>query len=341
MPNVPFWPSGNVPAALTLPAMVLRGLLLAGLVWLLGPFAAANAQQKFMSIGTGGVTGVYYPTGGAICRQVNEARKSHGFRCWVESTNGSIDNVKAIRSGELHFGVVQSDWQFHAYNGSSGFQADGPFSELRSVFSIYPEPVTIVARADARAAILSDLKGKRVNIGSIGSGARGTWEVLEEALPWDRGDFARATELDAIDTGDALCAGEIDAYFWVVGHPSTLTQETLSSCDANLVEVTGPVADGLVAEHSFYSATTIPAGMYDNARAIRTFGVAATLVTSSEVSAQSVYTLAKAVLGNLDAFKLLHPAFANLDPADMVASSLSAPLHDGAVTAYRELGLMD
>jgi hypothetical protein len=303
--------------------------------------APAAAQQNHISIGTGGVTGVYYPTGGAICRRVNEDRKLHGFRCWVESTNGSIDNIEAIRAGELQFGVVQSDWQFHAFNGSSSFKEAGAYSDLRSVFSIYPEPVTIVAREDAEVAVLSDLRGRRVNIGSKGSGARATWEVLEQALPWSREDFAEVTELDAIDTGDALCAGEIDAYFWVVGHPSTLTQETLASCPANLVEVTGAGADVLIDKHPFYTAVTIPAGLYNDNDAVRTFGVAATLVTSSNVSADRVYTLVKAIFSDLDAFKLLHPAFADLDPKRMLTESLSAPLHEGAEKAYRELGLMD
>ena len=263
----------------------------AALIWLSMPCAPAQAQQKFISIGTGGVTGVYYPTGGAICRRVNESRKSHGFRCWVESTNGSIDNIEAIRAGELQFGVVQSDWQFHAYNGSSSFAAEGAYGDLRAVFSIYPEPVTIVARADASAGNLADLKGKRVSIGNLGSGARATWEVLEDALPWSRADFSRVFELDAIDIGDALCAGDIDAYFWVVGHPSSLTQETLSSCEANLVSVTGGAVDNLVAEFPFYSKVTIPAGTYDDVPAVETFGVTATLVTSSKVPVDEVYTL--------------------------------------------------
>lgn len=316
-------------------------IVFAAFIWLSMPGAPAQAQQKFISIGTGGVTGVYYPTGGAICRRVNESRKSHGFRCWVESTNGSIDNIEAIRTGELQFGVVQSDWQFHAYNGSSTFASKGAYGDLRAVFSIYPEPVTIVARADAAAVSLADLKGKRVNIGNLGSGARGTWEVLEAALPWSRADFSKVLELDAIDIGDALCAGDIDAYFWVVGHPSSLTQETLASCDANLLAVAGEAVDSLVAEYPFYSTTTIPAGTYDDVPAIETFGVAATLVTSSNVPAEEVYTLAKAVLGDLDAFKLLHPAFANLDAGSMVSDGLSAPLHEGAERAFRELGLIN
>ena len=125
----------------TLFGAVVTGALVMG--------AAASAQdQQFISIGTGGVTGVYYPTGGAICRLVNRDRKEHGIRCAVESTGGSVYNINTIKAGELEFGVAQSDWQYHAYNGTSQF-SDNPFPELRAVFSVHPEPFTLLARADA------------------------------------------------------------------------------------------------------------------------------------------------------------------------------------------------
>jgi len=108
--------------------------------------APAAHAEEFITIGTGGVTGVYYPTGGAICRLVNKGRKDHGIRCSVESTGGSIYNIKTIRAGELEFGVAQSDWQFHAYNGTSRFEEDGAFEGLRAVFSVHPEPFTVGAR---------------------------------------------------------------------------------------------------------------------------------------------------------------------------------------------------
>ena len=323
----------------------MRGLFLAAacavVVAVTAAGGPAHAEQKFISIGTGGVNGVYYPTGGAICRRVNEARKEHGFRCWVEATNGSIDNVEAVRSGDLHFGVVQSDLQFHAYRGSAGFAEKGAFGDMRSVFSIYPEPVTIVARRDAAVETIGDLKGKRLSIGNPGSGARSTWEVLERALGWKRSDLKKALELPATDTGDALCDNKIDAYFWLVGHPSALTEETLTSCDANLVQVTGSKIDALIAENPFYRKSSIIAGMYTNMEAVATFGVSATIVTSSAVPEDAVYTLVKAVAGDIKAFRLLHPAFTGLDLAQMIKEGLTAPLHDGALKAYRELGLLE
>jgi len=298
------------------------------------------AQQQFVSIGTGGVTGVYYPTGGAICRLVNKNRKEHGIRCSAESTGGSIYNINTIKAGELEFGVAQSDWQYHAYNGTSKFEEAGKFEKLRAVFSVHAEPVTVIARDDAGIANISDVKGKRMNIGNPGSGTRGTWEVLEGALGWQRSDLALAAEMKSAETGAAVCDGKIDAYFWLVGHPSALTQESLASCAAHLVDVTGPEVDKLIADNSYYRKATIPAGMYNNDKDITTFGVGATFVTSADVPEDVVYVVVKAVFENFDQFKKLHPAFANLKPEEMIKDGLSAPLHDGAVKYYKEQGWM-
>lgn len=300
----------------------------------------ASAQQQFISIGTGGVTGVYYPTGGAICRLVNKGRKKHGIRCSAESTGGSIYNINTIRANELEFGVAQSDWQYHAYNGTSKFKDKGKFEKLRAVFSVHPEPVTVIARDDSGIKNISDVKGKRLNIGNPGSGTRGTWEVLEKALGWQRSDLKLAAEMKSAETGQAVCDGKIDAYFWLVGHPSALTQESLASCAAHLVNVTGPAIDKLVADKPYYRTATIPAGMYNNKADVTTFGVGATFVTSTDVSEKVVYVVVKAVFDNFDQFKKLHPAFANLDPKEMIKDGLSAPLHAGAIKYYKEKGWM-
>ncbi len=301
---------------------------------------AKAAEQQFISIGTGGVTGVYYPTGGAICRLVNKMRKETGIRCSAESTGGSIYNINTIRAGELEFGVAQSDWQYHAYNGTSKFKDQGKFADLRAVFSVHPEPVTVIASDSSGVKNLTDVKGKRLNIGNAGSGTRGTWEVLEEALGWKRSDLKLAAEMKSAETGAAVCDGKIDAYFWLVGHPSALTQESLASCDAHLVNVTGPAIDKLVSDNSYYRTATIPAGMYNNKEDVTTFGVGATFVTSAKVSDKVVYTVVKAVFDNFDGFKKLHPAFGNLTEKEMISDSLSAPLHAGAVKYYKERGWM-
>jgi TRAP transporter TAXI family solute receptor len=213
---------------LTVPALALgvaAGFMLASAT---GPTSAA--EQQFVSIGTGGVTGVYYPTGGAICRLVNKGRKEHGVRCSVESTGGSVYNINTIRQGELDFGVAQSDWQFHAYNGTSKFEEQGPFENLRAVFSVHPEPFTVVARADSGIGSFADLEGKRVNIGNPGSGQRGTMEVVMGTLGWDKDSFALASELKSAEQSQALCDNKIDAMIFTVGHPSGSIKEATTSC---------------------------------------------------------------------------------------------------------------
>ena len=304
--------------------------------------APAVQAEEFITIGTGGVTGVYYPTGGAICRLVNKGRKEHGIRCSVESTGGSVYNINTIREGELEFGVAQSDWQYHAYNGSSKFEEAGAFEDLRAVFSVHPEPFTVVARADAGVSSFADLKGKRVNIGNPGSGQRGTMEVLLDAMGWSTDDFALATELKAAEQSAALCDNQIDAMVYTVGHPSGSIQEATTACDSVLVNVTGDVVDGLIADNSFYRSASIPGGMYRGSdNDTTTFGVGATFVTSASVSEDAVYAVVSSVFNNFDDFKKLHPAFANLKAEEMAKAGLSAPLHPGAAKYYKEQGWIE
>lgn len=302
---------------------------------------AKPAPQTFVSIGTGGVTGVYYPTGGAICRLVNKKRKETGLRCSVESTGGSVFNINAIRQGELEMGVAQSDWQFHAYNGTSKFKDAGKFEDLRAVFSVHAEPATLVVRADSGIKEFKDLKGKRVNVGQPGSGTVATYDVIAEAYGQKRSDLKLASELKSSEMGQALCDNKIDAYFIMVGHPAGLVKETTTTCDARIANIHGPEVEKLVKDHTYYRYASVPAGMYiDNPTAAKTFGVGATFVSSAKVPEDVIYEVVKAVFENLEDFKKLHPAFKNLKATEMVKDSLSAPLHDGAMKYYKEKGLI-
>ena len=300
----------------------------------------ASAQQ-FVTIGTGGVTGVYYPTGGAICRLVNKGKNEHGIRCSVESTGGSVYNLNAIAAGELDMGVAQSDWQYHAYNGTSKFQEAGANKDLRAVFSVHPEPFTVVARADSGIKTFTDLKGKRVNIGNPGSGQRGTMEVVMEKMGWSTGDFKLASELKAAEQSAALCDNKVDAIVYVVGHPNGSIKEATTSCEASLVNVDGKEISELIDANSYYRTAVIPGGMYTGSdNDTMTFGVGATFVSSAKVDEKVIYNVVKAVFENFDQFKKLHPAFANLKKEEMIKDGLSAPLHDGAMKYYKEAGLM-
>lgn len=299
----------------------------------------ALAQQQFVSIGTGGVTGVYYPTGGAICRLMNKSRKVHGIRCSVESTGGSVYNINTVRSGELEFGVAQSDWQYHAYHGTSKFEAQGAFEGLRAVFSVHAEPFTLIVGASSDIKGFADLKGKRVNVGNPGSGQRATMEVVMDAFGLTMDDFALASELKGSEMAQALCDGKIDAMIYTIGHPAAAVTEAATTCDVRLVNVEGAPVDKLIADNPYYRAASVPGGMYKgNPDETSTFGVGATFISSTDVSEKVVYTLVKAVFDNIDDFRKLHPAFANLKEEQMAKDGLSAPIHDGAAKYYAERG---
>jgi TRAP transporter TAXI family solute receptor len=298
---------------------------------------AAFAQQKFITVGTGGITGVYYAVGGAICRLVNKDRAKTGLRCSVESTGGSAYNVNTIKAGELDFGMTQSDVQYQSYKGTGSFKE--PFPDMRAVFSVHPEPFTLVARKEANVHSLADFKGKRLNVGNPGSGTRTAMEELMSASGMKMSDLALAGELKADEHGPALCDNKIDGFFYGVGHPSANIQDPTTACGAQLVPITGPAVDGLVKKFPYYAYAEIPGGMYaNNPQPTKTYGVLATMVTSSKVPADTVYAVTKAVFENFDEFKKLHPAFAHLDPKHMIADGLSAPLHEGALRYYREKG---
>jgi len=315
------------------------GLLVFALMALLAPCKAVSQDgfKDHVSIATGNETGVYFPAGGAICRLANKNRRQTGFRCFVESTEGSPYNLRALREGLVDFAVVQSDWQYHAYHGSRIFEKVGPHKRLRSVFSLHSEAFTLLSGKAAEITDFSQIKGKRVNVGSRESGQRATMEILLEANGWSLNDFSAASEISAIDQPRALCSGKIDVMLYIVGHPSGAVKEATTLCDSRILNVKSNVVDRLVDNNSFYHRSVIPAGMYrNNLQPIETFGVKATLVTVSQTPESIVYDLVKAVFENFDQFKKLHPALQQLDKKQMVFDSLIAPLHPGAKRYYRQ-----
>lgn len=306
----------------------------------LGLSVAQAGQPKFVIIGTGGVTGVYYPAGGAICRMINKKRKEHGIRCSVESTQGSVANLNTMGNGELDLAVAQSDSQYHAYNGSDVFRPLGANKNLRSVFALHAEPFTVVARADAGIKVFDDLLGKRVNIGNPGSGQRETMEILMAAKGWDKKNFRLVSELSSVEQASALCDNKIDAFVFSVGHPAGSLKEAANSCDVVIVRVDGAVVDQLIAENSFYKAAVVPGGTYrGNPDDVPTFGVSASIMASATTDKEMIYIVVKSVFENLETLKKMHPAFKQLDRDKMAKNSPDVPIHDGAMRYYDEVGL--
>ena len=314
----------------------------------MGTQPAEAAKKTFIAIGTGGPTGVYFVTGNAICRMVHKAAaegrssgRKHGIRCSAPSTGGSTYNIGQIREGELDFGVAQSDWQYHAFNGSSKFEGNA-FKKLRAVFSVHPEPIQIIVGEGADIDGWEDLKGKKVNIGNPGSGQRGTADMLIKEAGWTKADFALAAELTSTEQSKALCDGKIDAIFYTVGVPNAGVAVATDGCGAKIANFDGLLAKKMVTmDKPYYAWATIPKGTYKTTDAdVKTWGVKATFVTSADVSDDVVYEVVRAVFENIDDFRALHKAFQNLDPKTMIKDGLSAPLHPGAIKYYKEKGWM-
>ena len=300
----------------------------------------ALAATKYVSVGTGAITGVYYPAGGAICRLLNRGRKEHGIRCSVESTGGSVSNLNAIRSGSLDFGIVQSDWQYHSYNGTGFFSDQPAFKDLRAVFSLYNETFAIAVLEKSDINKIDDLAGKRVNFGIQGSGMYATMEVLIAAKGWTKENFSEVTYLQPSEQPKALCDGKIDAMIYMAGNPNGVLQEAAQTCKIRILNIDEDVINNLIKNNSFYVKAVIPGGMYPrNSKNINTFGVKSVVVTSSKVSDDVVYQMTKAVFDNFDNFKTLHPVFSSLRKEDMVRDG-NSPTHPGAARYFREAGLM-
>jgi uncharacterized protein len=326
----------NTRTSLSFKAWLAAASVAAGLA---GASAPAVAQQKFITVGTGGIVGVYYPLGGAICRFVNANRKDHGLRCTVESTGGSVFNINAVMAGDMDIGFAQSDTQFYAKNGAGAFK-DKPQPKLRALFSVYPELLTLVTRQDANIKTFADIKGKRINIGDPGSGTRGTTELVMNALGIKQEDLKFAGELKFVEMAPALCDNKIDAFTFVAGHPNAIFQEAASTCASSIASITGPGVDKLVKDNPFYAKASVPGKMYKGTDSAQpTFGVLATVIASADLPEQTAYVITKAVFDNFDDFRKLHPAVANITKEQMLEGN-TVPFHPGALKYFKEKGLI-
>lgn len=297
------------------------------------------AKTKYVSVGTGAITGVYYPAGGAICRLVNRGRKDHGIRCSVESTGGSVSNLNAVRSKALDFAIVQSDWQYHAFYGTGFFADQKPFSDLRSVFSLYTETLAIAVRRSSNIKSINGLKNKRVNYGLRGSGMYATMEMLMSTKGFSEKDFKEVTYLRPSEQPKALCDGEIDAMVYMSGNPNGVLQEAAQTCSIRILDIDKKTVNKVIEQNSFYVKAKIPGGMYPrNPKNINTFGVRSAVVTTKNTSDKVVYEMVRAVFDNFDNFKTLHPVFSSLNKKAMMRSG-DIPLHEGSVKYFKEKNL--
>ena len=321
-----------------LPSYRLLVFLFASLV-IAPPLKADDTRLELVSLGSGAVSGIYYPVARSLCAVVNQSRREHGIRCSEEATPGSVYNLERLAAGELDFALAQSDVHYATYEGEGNW-AMRPIYSLRSVMSLHPEVLTVLVPRESPISGITDLRGKRVNIGNPGSGTRASWEDLRAALGWQPGDLAEAAELRPDAAGYELCNGDLDANLLMFGHPSTLVSAELARCPQNIVPVTGEVVDRLIKERPYYSKALIVAGTYGLTVDVPSFGGRATLLTTATQRDDVVYTMTKQILANIAELKKLQPALVSLDPEVMARDALTAPLHPGAERAFREMGFL-
>ena len=325
--------------------MSRKTIILALIILIASPlivFAGGQVENKFVTIGTGGVTGVYYPTGGAISRMVNAKYDEYGIKATVESTGGSVYNINAVLSGDLDFGIAQSDRQFQAVNGMAEWQDAGAQADLRSVFSIHPESITLIASTESGINSVADLKGKRVNIGNPGSGQLQNSKDVLAAAGLSETDI-QAEGVKAVEAPGLLNDGRIDAFFYTVGHPNgNIKEATAGRVKVMIVPIDGSVSKNMTDKYPYYAESLIPVKEYPmaaNTADIASVGVKATLVTSAAISDDVVYAITKEVFDNFEDFKKLHPAYQVLTKESML-KGMSAPVHPGALKYYEEAGLV-
>lgn len=301
--------------------------------------APVKADSTFIVMGTGDLTGVYYPTGGAICRLLNKERNRHGIRCAVESTQGSTYNLSALRRGELDLAIVQPDWLYHAAMGSSIFAPQGANKGLRTLLNLHSEALTIVARKDSGIESFDDLKGKKVNLGNPESGQRRTMDLILSTLGWSYNDFEVASELSASDMSEALCSGRIDAFVYIVGHPNASVSEATTFCESKLIPLPEKLIRKFSSLYPFYSEGEIDGALYrGNPNPVPTITLTASLIASEAVSDMAAYELSKVLYENFDRLKQMHPALQGLSQDRSFGfSSKITPVHPGVELFLRKL----
>lgn len=312
--------------------LLFAGILLAG---------CQSEKTRFVTIGTGGVTGIYYPTGGAISRMINKKFDEYKIKATVESTAGSVFNINAVLSGDLEFGVAQSDRQYQAYNGLAEWSELGEQTDLRAVFSIHPESITLIASQKSGIKSVQDLRAKRVNLGNPGSGQLQNSRDVVQAVGLAEDDLL-AEYVKAIEAPGLLQDERLDAFFYTVGHPNgNIKEATSGRIKVFIVPIEGPDIEQMLQKCPYYAESIIPHSFYPyalNNQDVQTVGVKATLVTSRNVTSDIVYAITKEVFENLEEFKALHPAYQVLTRENMLRG-LSAPIHRGALKYYQEVGL--
>lgn len=293
--------------------------------------------KKFVTIASGWVTGVYYPLAGAISRIAHE--KLTDVKITVESSGASVANAKLIASGDADLAILQNDIAFYALKGQKPM-FDKPVENIRGVCSLYPEHVQIQAKKDANIRSVSDLKGKRVAVGPLGSGTEQNAIQILEAYGLKFEDLGKVERLTASESADYLKDGRVDAAFYTVGIGASAIVDTAISVETVIVPIEAEKAEILAKKYPFYSADKVPAGVYKGTdHDVPTVAVLAILVARAEMDADLVYRITKAMFENLKTIETAHAKGKEVK-LETALKGMPVPLHPGAEKYYKEVGLI-
>lgn len=298
-------------------------------------------KTTHLLLGTGSVQGVYFPIGGVICRLVNRHQFLHRIRCTLESTGGSIYNLRQLRDGNFDLVFAQSDWQYHAYHGTSTFKDEGANPELRSVFALEADPLALIVRLESDIQGFDDLPNRSVSFGYARSLQHRIIDDLLAAKKWDDSTFKRVRRMSDTKQIGALCNDEVEAILMLSSSLHDYLQQVPEGCVMRLVPIVGEHVETVIKEKPYYRTGVIPAGFYlDSEQDVQSFGLGASFVAMESTSPKAIYQVVKEIVENFRDFQSLHPSLISLSKRELPHAGLSAPLHPGAIRYYREARLL-
>lgn len=303
--------------------------------------APTRAATPFpLAIGTGGVTGIYYQIGAALCRLLRDHPPAVPVDCSTEGTAGSVDNVNRVAAGTLPLGLAQGDTLHDAVAGAGAFAGKPLDGRLRALFSPVVETFLVLTTAGNWVPRVSDLRGRRINIGPPASGSEITFNQLLRARGWRPGDFGAITTIRSSLQAQALCRGAVDAVAFVAANPVPVMQEATFACAARLVPLDQEFASAMIESHPAYVPAVVPGGLYpNNPDPTPTIGVRAVVIASADLPDEIAYIVTRTLFTRMPEFRTLHLAFAQAQPKELVDQCLFAEVHPGAARYYREAGI--
>jgi uncharacterized protein len=321
---------------------ILTAGFVAGLMAISG--AAVAQEVKYVNIGTGGIGGDFYPSGGYICNLLNKGRKKYGYniRCTVESTAGSVANLRSIQAGELSVGLSEADSQLASWEGTGSFEEVGANKDLRYLFALGADVMHVVTRKDTGIKSFMDLKGKVVNTGNAGSGTEALIKTALKAYgSTPEAFFRQSTKLTSREQSQALCDGKIDAFIYPVAISGATIAEATNTCDAVVISWDDAKISEMVDGVGYFSPMTIPAGTYRGQNEdATTWAMPATILADANADDEVIYNLVKAVFDNFEDLKKQSSIYTGATREGAISAGRSVPYHPAALRYYKEVGLI-